>query len=373
MAAFFASPGRAQNVEAARAIVEGMVASDGVAGVRDRAEAARLLAVLPPGFGDIARRLLADPDPDVVRHALRAMPSDPVLIPEAISLLDTPGLAGEAAAALARFGEGVLPELERQLHDPAVPIEIRRELPAVLVRIGTPAAEQVLMASLLQGDAALRFRVVSSLNKLRETNPHLWIDPRTIQVLLAAEIAGHYRSYQALGPLRTQLRQDSAALAALGRAMEQELERIFRLMALAYPIAGLHDAYVGVRSPNPTVRANALEFLENVLAPDIRQVLLPLLDSQVSVDERIALANRLVGAPLETAEQAVATLLASEDAYLRSSAVYAVGALQLHELEPDVRRLEGVPDPLVRDSVQATLARLSPEEEEEANPAFGSY
>jgi HEAT repeat protein len=375
MAAFFTAPGPAQNIDAARAIIDGMVRSggaDGVDGARDRSEAARLLAVLPPGFAGVARTLLADSDPEVVRHALRSVPPHDELLPDIINGLAVAELAGDAAAALARFGERILPEIEARLRDDTVPIEIRRELPSVLVRIGTPAAEQALMSSLLQGDAALRFRVVSSLNKLRETNPHLWIDPRTIEVLLAAEIAGHYRSYQALGPLRTQLRQDSTALAAMERAMEHELERIFRLMALAHPIRGLHDAYVGVRSANRTIRANALEFLENVLAPDIRNVLLPLIDSQVTVDERIALANRFVGAPLETAEQAVATLLASEDAFLRSTAIYAVGALQLHELEPEVRKYEGAPDPMVRDSVQATLARLSPDAEE-ANPAFGSY
>ena len=110
--------------------------------------------------------------------------------------------------------------------------------------------------------------------------------------------------------------------------MEQELERIFRLMALLLPQAGLHDAYVGVRSSNPTVRANALEFLDNVLKPELRHVLVPLLDAQVTVEERIEIANRLVGAPLETPHQAVATLLASEDPWLRSCAIQAVGTLQ---------------------------------------------
>jgi AAA family ATP:ADP antiporter len=289
-----------------------------------------------------------------------------------VKALGQSDLAADASAALGRFGERILPHIERLLSDPAVPIEIRRELPGVLLRIGTAAAEQVLMESLLQGDAVFRFRVVSSLNKLRENNPHLWIDPRTIEVLLAAEIAGHYRSYQALGPLRSALRADSPPLTALGQAMAQELERIFRLMALAHPTAGLHDAYVGVRSPNPAVRANALEFLENVLPPALRHVLLPLIDSQVTVDERIARANQLVGAPLETAEQAVTTLLGSEDTWLRSCAVYAVGALQLRDLEPEIRRLESSPDPMLRDSVQATLVRLSPEAEE-PKPTFGSY
>ena len=111
--------------------------------------------------------------------------------------------------------------------------------------------------------------------------------------------------------------------------MEQELERIFRLMGLISDAQALHDAYVGVRSSNPAVRANSLEFLDNILKPELRRLLVPLLDNQVSIDERIALANQLVGAPLETAEQSIATLLASGDPWLRSNAVYAAGVLRL--------------------------------------------
>ncbi len=122
--------------------------------------------------------------------------------------------------------------------------------------------------------------------------------------------------------------------------MEQELERIFRLMALLFPATGLHDAYVGVRSSNPTVRANALEFLDSTLKPELRQVLVPLLDSYVTTEERVTLANRFVGAPLETPEQAVETMLASEDVWLRSCGIYAIGALRLHKLEPALDQFE---------------------------------
>ena len=143
--------------------------------------------------------------------------------------------------------------------------------------------------------------------------------------------------------------------------MEQELERIFRLMALVFPGQSLHDAYFGVRSTNPTVRANALEFLDNVLKPELRRLLVPLLDSQISVDERIAMANQLVGAPLETAEQSIATLLASGDPWLKSSAVYAIGVLRLQNLEAELHKLETTADPFLREHVEVALHRLSAE------------
>jgi hypothetical protein len=155
------------------------------------------------------------------------------------------------------------------------------------------------------------------------------------------------------------------------RAMEQEIDRIFRLMGLLLPHVGLHDAYVGLRSSDELVRANSLELLDNVLDPELRQLLVPLLDAQVTTLERIAIANRLVGAPLDSAEQAVATLLSSEDPWLRSSAVYAVGALQLHGLAGALKRFENDEDPVLKQSVKAARRRLAGEKEApvQAEPA----
>ncbi len=190
-------------------------------------------------------------------------------------------------------------------------------------------------------------------------HPEVQLDPAAVELLLAAEIVGHYRSYQVLGPLQERLRPGRSGAQAMGNSMEQELERIFRVMALLLPHAGLHDAYVGLRSSNPTVRGNAIEFLDNVLKPELRQLLVPLLDSSVTVAERIGLANGLVGAPLETPEQAVATLLASEDSWLRSCAVYAIGAMQLEGLEGALDRLAQDQDPAMQQTVEKARRRLA--------------
>src|SRR5262249_58021450 len=93
---------------------------------------------------------------------------------------------------------------------------------------------------------------------------------------------------------------------------------------------------------------------------------------QVTLDERIALANKLVGAPLESAEQAAETLLASEDPWLRSCGIYAVGALQIQGLERDVRRLESASDPVVREAAQAALQRFAPAPEVPGHPSLSS-
>jgi len=363
MAAFLASPGPSQNLDAARLILEGMARSSGEDGVRDRVQAARALALVPGHFTDMLLELIADEEAEVAYQAIRA--ASVVMRREVVAALIAglarPDVSSEAAEKLARYGNAIVPELARRLVDERTPVEIRRELPQVLVRIGTPVALEVLIDGLLQADAMLRHRVIESLNKLHDLHADVRIDEQLVELVLAAEIAGHYRSYQVLGALRPHLKEDDPVLQGLRHSMEQELERIFRLMRLMVEGPGVHDAYVGVRSTNPAVRANALEFLDNVLKPELRRLLFPLLDSQVSLEERIAIADRLVGAPLETTEQAVGTLLASEDPWLRSCAVYAVGVLHLQNLEPELHKFESAADPALRDSVQAALQRLSGE------------
>jgi ATP:ADP antiporter, AAA family len=359
--AFLAAPGPRRNLDAARVLLEAMASSAGTEGRRDRLEAARLIgAIAEPQLAGLLRPLVADPDVDVARQAVRAAGRchGHDLVGTLLQTLGRPELTDEAADALAGLGDAAVAPVIEALRDPSVSPLVRRELPSVLLRIATAPAEEALVSSLLESDDTVRHRIIASLNKLRVTRPEVTVDRSMVELLLAAEIAGHYRSYQVLGPLRGQLKRDDPVLEALGHAMEQELERIFRLMALLFPHAGLHDAYVGVRSSNATVRANALEFLENVLAPELRRVLVPILDAQVSIDERIRLADRLVGAPLENAQQAVSTLLASEDPWLRACAIHAVGTLQLGALAAQLDLFESADDPLVRDAVATARARL---------------
>ena len=310
MAAFLGSPGRANNPEAARALLGGMATSGEP---RDRIEAARVLAIIADPPLDLLSTLMGDADPDVWRQALQA---------------------GEA------IGEDAVHVLATRLSDRSLSVDVRREIPPSLMRIATDSAERALISALMDADSAVRHRVISALNKLKQQRRPGSLDSDMLELLLAAEIAGHYRSYQLLGALKNSDDANAAIVAALQASMEQELERIFRLIALMSPDDSLHDAYVGIRSANPLVRANALEYLEHILKPELRHVLLPLIDSHVEEGERIRLANTLVGAPVGTPEQALETLLASEDPWLRSRAEYAWQRLA-GEQEP----VEHVPAP----------------------------
>jgi hypothetical protein len=216
----------------------------------------------------------------------------------------------------------------------------------------------VLLDNLLQADTMLRFRTIAALNKLCQVNPAIVMDVQMLETVLAAEILGHYRSYQILATIGASTDALDPLARALKESMQQELERIFRLLNLLHPRLDLHSAYVGLQSTNVSVHDNALEFLDNVLKSQLRDMLVPLLDSKITVAERAKIAHRLVRSNIESQEQAVAELVASDDPWLKSCGAYAIGSLGIRSLEGQLDRCLNESDPLLRETARAAKLRL---------------
>lgn len=357
--AFLARPGEAQNIEAAQQILSAMVCETGTESVRTRMEAARLLGQLPDCFDPLLSNLLADPDIEVAQEAIRSVGKlrKRRLVPDLLDRLSHHGLRADAAKALGEFGDTIVGSLRDHFGDSTVAIEARREIPAILVKIATPAAAHVLMENLLESDTTLRFRVISGLNKVRRLHPEIETDTQTLETVLAAEILGHYRSYQILDKLGTAEGSEPVA-RALNESMQQELERIFRLLGLLYPHLDVHSAFLCLQSKSLSVHDNALEFLDNVLRPQLREMLVPLLDGKVTVSERANLAKRLVHTKIENQEQAVAALVTCDDPWLRSCGAYAIGTFGVKSLEGELNRCLNDADPLLRETARAAKLRL---------------
>ncbi len=324
IAHFLARPGPAQNIEAARLLLDAALSSEGRDGVEARLEAARVIGSLPDCFDDQLDRLLTDLAPDVVRLAIRAVASlgkarSALLV---VTRLTDPELSTDASDVLATLGDCAVPALQEALADDATPTQLRHAIPEVLQRVGTPAAEHVLVEHVLDPDPVLRLHAISALNKLRQQHPERRLERELIETVLAAELLGHYRSYQLFGRLSVAAIVTAESLHAVKASMGRELERIFRLMKLLSPEHDLHSAYVGLQSANAVVHANAIEFLEHALPAQLRILLLPLIDSEVGLMDRIRLAERMVGSTLETSEQALAAFAASDE-LLRGAAVEA--------------------------------------------------
>ncbi len=68
---------------------------------------------------------------------------------------------------------------------------------------------------------------------------------------------------------------------AITAESQQSLERVFRLLGLLYPPADIYYAYHAITSGSLHLKANALEFLDNVLHPEIKRSLIPVIEVSV--------------------------------------------------------------------------------------------
>jgi HEAT repeat protein len=240
--------------------------------------------------------------------------------------LADPALSSEATDALAALGERAVPVLRDALCTEETPALLRYAIPDVLQRVGTQEAEQALVENLLDVDAVLRLRIVAALNRLFQHYPDRQLERELVENALELELFGHIRSYQLLGKLSVETIVSQSAMHQLKESMSRELERIFRLMKLLLPQHDLHSAYVGLQSGNAVVHSNAVEFLENALPSSLKSRLVPLIDSEVSLADRIKLAERIIGVTSETSAAALAAFAAS-DQLLRDLASSAESTL----------------------------------------------
>jgi AAA family ATP:ADP antiporter len=364
VAAYLGHPGEAQNVETAKKILEEMVGEEGEAGQRARREAARLLGELPDSFDPLLSRLLEDPSSEVVREAIHSLGQlrKQDLAPQLLKQFHDPQLREVATKALVAFGDSIVGLLSDRLGDPGVPLEERREIPAVLTGIGTSAAAQVLLENVMEADTAMRFKVISALNKLHRNHPEIPLDFQMLEMVLAAEILGHYRTYQIMEAISGPGGAEDAVGGAMAESLHQELERIFRLLGLLYPQVDVHAVYLGLQSKGKTVYDNSLEFLENVLKSALRVTLVPLLDGRVTPKERARLANQLVHTKVENREQAVNELVSSADPWLKSCGAYAIGSFRMKSMARELEHCISHTDPLLRETARAAKLRLEADE-----------
>jgi AAA family ATP:ADP antiporter len=289
--AFLARPGEGQNIEVARMILDRMIHEKGENAKRMHLEAVRLLPSIPDEFESELQVLLNDPDVEILSEGFHAAAvlRKRAFVPKIVAGLANPQTAADAIDALVLFEDAIVGDLKRYLNDPDEPMEVREKIPQVLFRIGTPEAATALIDSLIQPDPDFRLRIIAALNKFQELRRNLTFDREAVETAMIAELTGHYRSYQILGS------EGGVADEDLQKSMRAELERIFRLMKLLFPAIDLQSAFLGIHSNDPVMHSNALEFLDNTLNARLRALLVPLLDSEVTVAERIQLADQFLG------------------------------------------------------------------------------
>ncbi|MGD9344214.1 MAG: Npt1/Npt2 family nucleotide transporter [Candidatus Aminicenantes bacterium] len=301
--------------------------------------------------------------------------SEKEFIPVLIAHLNTKHLRRHVREALISYGEDIIVILRKILENPEVDKGKKLAIPKVFAMIDSQKSVNSLMQNLAITDLTLRYEIIKALNKLRVKFPTLKFDPHIIQTKVLDEIELYKSTLRAWIEQKEMLLivqrkssentisgQDKKArlllLFALEEKLDKNLERIFRLLGMKYPPKDMVDAYLGLKSRTAKLKAIAIEFLDNILDARLKRILIPIVEAgrpELLSKSGTRRARKEITEELEC----IRSLLSSHDNWLKACTIYLSAALYYKECYDSIQELIHSDDPIVRETAQLYLRRLS--------------
>ena len=275
-----------------------------------------------------------------------------------IQFLSKKETQGTARNALTNYGKGIVNILRNIIQQPEIPLETIRVIPSIVKKIGAQRSVNFLFELFEYDDLVIRQESLRGLNTLRNNYPHLKFSQESVvyQILNEAQL---YQNM--LSILHAQLKISdnnepipsfeikdarNSLVTILEKRLDRNLERIFRLLGLKYSGDDILTIYKGLYSKKPDLRINGLEFLDNLLQPGLKKVLIPLVEtSMLETISEEAIKNLHLGIPDEY--ECFGMLLKGRDVKIKLAVLYLIAQLK------DPRYL-----PLVREFVENDNEKL---------------
>ena len=143
-------------------------------------------------------------------------------------------------------------------------------------------------------------------------------------------------------------------MRTLEERLRQTIDRLFRLLGLRYSMSEMRAVYRAFSGVRGTDLSAAVELLDNVLHPDLKRVVVPMLD----MDRPHERGRDLFGVESMDTESALRELLLSGDRWLAVCAMAAAAELQLRGLKADIGNVARAADEEVAEVARAAAAAL---------------
>jgi hypothetical protein len=312
--------------------------------------------------------LLVDNNLDVLRAALSAAQrvTHPRLLPLLVENLGLVTLRSAAIAALTASGDLVLPLVEQEL---AVArngkVDTARCLVRVCSQIKGPATVALLKRHLNHPASELQSQVLVALQRCgyrAEAGERAQIEAllrdavrRGLLLLLTRQEIGQESSAE-------------SATASLSTALAEEFsavrQRVFLLLSFLYDARALMRTADHLARGSSTEQALALETLDVTLTSQEKTLLLPLLDENRPLAQRLTALQQQFSLPSRGRAARLAEIMSDTATWslpwTRACAIYAAGKLGLHNLTGKIQAALVDKDPLIQETATWALTRLRP-------------
>ncbi|MFT5167535.1 MAG: AAA family ATP:ADP antiporter [Saprospiraceae bacterium] len=270
----------------------------------------------------------------------------PKFIYPLVQLLSKPSFNTSVRTALVHYGNDIVPALEKMVQEGKIDLKLMREIPAVIKKIGTQQSVNFLFDLMHEDDLMVRQEALRGLNFVNNNFLHLKFSQREIDSILLREVQLYQETLIALfvegqidaaskNPVKTEkVEARKGLIHLLKKRLDRNLERIFRLLGLIHPNGDIYMIYKGIRSRKSDLRFSALEYMDNLLDPDLKKKLIPLLEAslQESISDE-AIKNVPLKIPKEY--ECFQSLLNGKDTRIKLAVLYLLEQLkqaQFHDL-----------------------------------------
>ncbi|MEO6130971.1 MAG: Npt1/Npt2 family nucleotide transporter [Saprospiraceae bacterium] len=248
-----------------------------------------------PEFFPVISKHLAHPDHDVSQSAFIAAgkTANRLFVPELISFLSEREKRKVAIDALTLYGRGIIHSLREQMGNAELPSDIAKHFAAVAEGIPSRESVEFCFELLSHEDPEVRHEAINALNTLKRSYPNfknirintlneiqreVRIYHDTLSILYAQLLASERETedHEDMTPMHTAREK---LIDLIEKKMDADLENIFHLLGLHYAFQEMPAVYKVLRSDVRETRADALEFLENLLDPRLKKELMPIVEA----------------------------------------------------------------------------------------------
>ncbi|UCE67091.1 MAG: hypothetical protein JSU85_03505 [Candidatus Zixiibacteriota bacterium] len=331
-------------------------------------------------FNQLINELLEDDSIDVLKAAIKSAGAIKAreFVKPLVWHLKNSEVAVYAREALAEFGDDILETLKEYFRDPAAEMKIRQRIPKVIALNGSKKAITALYEFLSLKDYQLRYQVIKALNMIRINYPLMKFNQRLLGKVILAEIEDYYRLNTVLFMLNQNAYRTSVyflpgpgqlhgsrARRLLIRAIQEKMDRaqeiIFRLLGLRYDAHDIYNAYLGITSNQQSLRANAVEFIDNIISLDLKKHLIPMLDT-FTTGSLLEPGEKLFRLEVPTEKYGISLLINGLDNWLKICALYFVGELKNDAYLDSVNELRNNMDRVVAETAEYAFGRIEGKE-----------
>lgn len=317
--------------------------------------------------------LLQDPNPEVAGAAMRSVralhPLDDLFVPTLISLLGDRRLKSAAREALASYGEAVLDRLGHALGNPGEDTWVRRHIPATMAQIPCQKTVDLLVSVLDDRDRFLRYKAVAALETVYRRQEQMRFPTAPLEMLLLRDARVYFEYWILEHDVFDRGGMPRGALLAriLTEKRSRAVTRAYRLLGLLYPWRDVLAARWAIEQGSDQQRAGAIEYLDNVLSPALRQIVVPMLE-EMPTDTKVQRGHRILGTHPRSVEDSLLALINDGDEVVAAAAIELVRQQRSWNLTHDIEHVlahRDARDWLVFEAASWTLAatRLTPDQQ----------